>query len=151
MNDPVKQVPPVESMDDREISVSILWKATLALVILAGVIHVGLYVMDGAFSREAEKSGRKPTRLEAEGRGLPPEPRLQSTAARELADVRAEEERRLQGWEWASPAKTAARIPVERAMEIVAGRGVAPLAVLPVGSPASSSAEAPPPAAGAAR
>lgn len=142
-----KPVPPVESSDDREIALGFLWKATLGLVAIALLIHVGLYVMDGMFAAADERRERRPTALEAAGRGLPPEPRLQAAAATDLADIRGEEVRRLASWEWLSPARTAARIPIERAMEIVAARGVSALATLPAEPAAPASALAAPSAA----
>ena len=130
MSDP-KGSKPVESMDDREVDLGILWKATLALVAIAVAIHVGLLFLGGFFQAQEQQAERRPTALELAGRHEPPEPRLQPSGSLDLAALRAEEDRRLSAHEWTSPARTSARIPIERAMEIVAGRGVAPLAAMP--------------------
>ena len=52
--------------------------------------------------------------------GGPPEPRLQTTPAGDLAALRAEEDAILHGYGWEDRAAGVVHIPVERAMELVA-------------------------------
>ena len=75
-----------------------------------------------------------------------PSPRVQTHQAEELKDLLSAQRRQLTGYEWADQNKTLVRIPIERAMEIIAqlaGEAYAPL--LPPG-PASAD-----PTAGAQR
>lgn len=51
-------------------------------------------------------------------RTSPPGPELQALPARELALVRAREERMLTGTEWVDPLNGVVRIPIERALEL---------------------------------
>jgi len=51
----------------------------------------------------------------------PPEPRLQTTPAEDLAHARAEEETILDGYGWEDRAAGVVHIPIARAMELVAG------------------------------
>lgn len=54
----------------------------------------------------------------------PPEPRLQTHPEADLRRLRSEEEAVLDGYAWVDRAAGVARIPIERAMELVAeGRG----------------------------
>ena len=53
----------------------------------------------------------------------PPAPRLQPAPRADLAAERSREESRLTGYAWIDPEQGIARIPIERAMAIVAARG----------------------------
>jgi hypothetical protein len=52
-----------------------------------------------------------------------PSPRVQTHQAEELQDLLSAQRRKLTGYEWADQSKTLVRIPVERAMDIIAQRG----------------------------
>ncbi len=65
------------------------------------------------------------------GAGLPappeafPPPRLQSDPAGDLRDYQAAQRARLEGYAWADRERGLVRIPIERAMEMIAARGAA--------------------------
>jgi hypothetical protein len=52
-----------------------------------------------------------------------PSPRVQTHQAEELRDLLSRQRRHLTGYQWADQNKTLVRIPIERAMEIIAQRG----------------------------
>jgi hypothetical protein len=54
----------------------------------------------------------------------PPGPRLQTNAARNLQDFRAEEEKRLNGYSWVDRSKGVVRIPIEQAMKKLVTTGI---------------------------
>jgi hypothetical protein len=54
----------------------------------------------------------------------PPEPRLQPTPGVDLQKFRAEEEKVLHNYGWVDAGSGIARIPIERAMELTAQRGL---------------------------
>jgi len=56
---------------------------------------------------------------EALSQPLPPEPRLQVDPEMELEAMRLEEARRLEGYAWVNEPAGIARVPVERAIEIL--------------------------------
>jgi len=63
-----------------------------------------------------------------------PSPRVQTHQAEQLKDLLAAQRRRLTGYEWADQSKALVRIPIERAMEIIAQRaGEAYAPLLPPG------------------
>jgi len=63
-----------------------------------------------------------------------PSPRVQTHQAEELKDLLSAQRQQLTGYEWADQSKTLVRIPVERAMEIIAQRaGEAYAPLLPPG------------------
>jgi hypothetical protein len=57
---------------------------------------------------------------------MPPEPRLQQSPSRDLKAMRAREDWQLNHYSWVDPAKGLVSIPIERAIEIVAQRGIPP-------------------------
>lgn len=74
--------------------------------------------------REARRSPPANPLAATEGRRLPPAPRLQVNPARDIAELRLAEDRRLQGYGWVDPGKGIARIPIERAMAILVEKGL---------------------------
>jgi hypothetical protein len=68
----------------------------------------------------ADRLGRLPT-----GRAQPPAPRLQIDPKADLEHLRAQERERLTTYGWVDRERRIARIPIERAMELLAGRGLA--------------------------
>ena len=75
-----------------------------------------------------------------------PSPRVQTHQAEQRQDLLAAQRRRLTGYEWANQNKTLVRIPIERAMEIIAQRGAE--AYAPLLPPDATTAD---PTAGAQR
>jgi hypothetical protein len=75
-----------------------------------------------------------------------PSPRVQRDEAQQLQELRSAQRRQLTGYEWTDQDKTLVRIPVERAMEIIAQRGAEAYAPLLPPGPATAD-----PTAGAQR
>src|SRR5258708_16228643 len=71
-----------------------------------------------------------------------PSPRVQTHQAEQLKDLLAAQRQQLTEYEWADQNKTLIRIPIERAMEIIAQRGARAYAPLLPPGPATA---APPP------
>ncbi len=59
---------------------------------------------------------------ESYGRQIPPEPRLQADPLGDLRALRAEEDALLHGYGWADRQAGTVRIPIERAIELLAER-----------------------------
>jgi hypothetical protein len=82
--------------------------AILALSLLAIVLLVY------AWARPVLTAGPAPARP------IPPQPRLQAAPAVDLAAVRSLQQAQLEGYRWMDDAHTVARIPIERAMALLA-------------------------------
>jgi len=54
----------------------------------------------------------------------PPEPRLQPYPVLDMREMRANEDRLLQTYAWVDPDKEIVKIPVDRAMDLIAERGL---------------------------
>ncbi len=108
-----------------DVNSAFLTKFGIGMAFLIIVFLFGLYwLFDYFVQREAGLSA-PPSRVTAK---LPPEPRLQHHAARDMQEMRAAEDEAMQRYGWVDPAKGIVRIPVDRAMEIIAKKG---LPVLP--------------------
>lgn len=55
---------------------------------------------------------------------LPPEPRLQSNPKLDLQEFRAQEQGDLNSYHWVDPSKGVVSIPIDRAIQIIAQRGI---------------------------
>ena len=74
-----------------------------------------------------QNGGRMPTRargLDIDARDLPPEPRLQVSPILDLQQMRAAEDRILNSYGWVDRSAGTVRIPIDRAMDILAQRGL---------------------------
>jgi len=94
---------------------------------MAGLVVAFLFGLWGLFQyfakREAELNA--PPQQVVTAQKLPPEPRLQPDPALDMRRMRAEEDQVMRQYAWIDPDKGIVRIPVERAMELVAQRGLA--------------------------
>ncbi len=116
----------------------VVFGAILSLVmVLALVATYGMIRLLGWWDRPRLETPASPLAT----RTVPSEPRLQVAAPKELKSLRAAEEEVLTSYAWVSKEAGIARIPIERAMQLVLEHG------LPAGKPAA----APPPAKGGAQ
>ena len=94
---------------------------TLA-VILAGFL---MWFLFDRFAAREQRRSPQPERMEAQNpQKEPPEPRLQPNPPMDLKNFREGEEAVLNGYAWVDPDKGIVRIPVARAMELVAQEGL---------------------------
>ncbi len=126
MSEPVTQPPDAASVaaghelhDVRVTSMLAFAAALAALVALACVFLIWLF---GWFEARAERHDPVLSPL-AESQ-TPPEPRLETRPSRNLEQLRAAEDRLLRRYRWIDQEQGMVRIPVERAMELVAQEGL---------------------------
>jgi hypothetical protein len=109
--------------ETRDVNVrAVIWFAS-ALVVTAIVIHVALGGLFSVFKR-AHPSSDPPSRLVLEPRVVAPAPRLQRDPVREMEQFRASEEAKLNSYALDAKQPGIARIPIERAIELIAQRGL---------------------------
>lgn len=98
---------------------------------MAALIVIFLFALWGMFeylkNREAEAGLPLSPSAMVNAQKQPPEPRLQRHAAQDMRDWRAAEDKALHQYGWIDPDKGIVQIPVERAMDLIAQRGL-PLA-----------------------
>jgi hypothetical protein len=97
----------------------------VALVVVAAVIHLLIYVLFGYFtSRENAKVAAEYPLAAAAGNRVPPEPRLQTDPRQDLADLRAKEDELLGSYGWVDKNAGVVRIPIDAAMKLTLERGL---------------------------
>jgi hypothetical protein len=116
---------PVE-IYDREIDLKRILGFTGGLVAVTLVVLAVMWWMSTSFKQQEEANDRAPSPLaEARLDPIPPGPRLQPSPPRDMDELRAKDREALTTYGWVDPAEGVARIPVARAIEIVADKGLA--------------------------
>jgi hypothetical protein len=101
-------------------------------VLIAGIGVLGLMLVASGVTRvlvghyvrrEARSSAPANPLAERWAPALPPEPRLQTDPMRDLLELRAREGAQLHGYAWADRQTGHVRIPIERAMALLATDG----------------------------
>ena len=100
-----------------------LLKVVVALVVGVVVIAVAVWWMYGYVRREDEVRDVRRTLIPAPS-PLPAEPRLQVDPAEDFVKFKQEQDQVLKSYGWVSRETGRVRIPIDRAMDLVAERGV---------------------------
>jgi hypothetical protein len=109
----------------RDVDVGALMRPALVLFVVIVLTFVSMYWMQRLFEWRHTRADQEAAELARQWpREAPPEPRLQMDPPSELARLRAEEEKQLDGYAWVDRGTGVVRIPVERAIDILAERGL---------------------------
>ena len=106
---------------DLSVKAILIFGVILAVLIVGSLAAMGW--MFGFFASEEAKRDVPPSPL-ATTRSATPEPRLQVAAVRDMKTLRAAEDAILTTYGWASKETGAARIPIDRAMQLLLERGL---------------------------
>jgi hypothetical protein len=107
-----------------ELNSRVVVVAAIALLVVLALTAVGGgFLLLHYTRREAEQSAPA-SPLADYGRQIPPEPRLQADPLGDLRALRAEEDALLHGYTWVDRKAGTVRIPIERAMDLLAGQVV---------------------------
>lgn len=116
-----------------DVNARALTKFGLSMSLLIVIFLFGLFfVFQYLKNREAEAGLPLSPSALVNNQKLPPEPRLQSHATQDMREFRAVEDRAMHEYAWIDPDKGIVRIPVDRAMELIAQRGL-PATTQPAG------------------
>jgi hypothetical protein len=100
-----------------------LLKVVVALVVTVVIIAAGVWWMYGYVRKQDEGRDVRRTLIPPPS-PLPAEPRLQVDPAEDFVKFKQEQDQVLNSYGWVSRETGRVRIPVERAMDLVAERGV---------------------------
>jgi hypothetical protein len=109
--------------ESRDLSIRAIVTFALALtafVSLAVFLLIGLF---GRLREKAERADALPPPLR-ESRVWPPAPRLQVSSGLDLEELRRREEEQLRTYGWIDRDRRVVRIPIDRAMKLIAERGL---------------------------
>ena len=109
--------------EQRDVSVRLVLLTVvsgLAFIVLAGA---ALYGLEALYGQLALPTAQPPPSALPRRHPEPPPPRLQSAPAADLAVYRAREQAILESYAWVDRDAGIARIPIARAIELLAERG----------------------------
>ena len=102
----------------------IVWAGIGALVVTALVFGLVRWTYVSYLTHEAMQSPPANPLTSSYGRQLPPEPRLQTSPVKDLLALHAAEDAVLDSYGWVDRKAGIVRIPIGRAMELLAQRGL---------------------------
>lgn len=118
--------------EERDVHARPIALAVLGLTAVAVAAFVLMYLLFGVFAAMQAKQSAAPSPLAgAYGLKEPPEPRLQTKPLRDLHDLRARDAAALHAYAWVDRDAGVVRIPIERAIEVLAARGLPARAAAP--------------------
>ena len=100
-----------------------VWAVGKFALALIAIILVSLGLLTGLFKYFQSRDAANPART-IEPSKVFPEPQLQATPVLDLKAIRAEEDKLLNGYAWLDPQKGLVRIPIDRAIDLLARRGL---------------------------
>jgi hypothetical protein len=120
--------------EGHDVSIRAIVRFGVGLTIAAVIIHVGIWLLFRFFERYAEKrdvapsalSARRPVEAPRNPDKLFPEPRLERFPFATRESLRRQEDALLSGYGWVDRGTGAVRIPIDRAMDLIAERGLPP-------------------------
>jgi hypothetical protein len=121
--------PPTRTLGtfDREINLRGIFYAVVGLVVVALVCHLLIWGLLKGFTSFDTRRDPAPSPLAEENKQPPPPgPQLQATPELDLLKLRREEDRKLGGAGWIDQQQGTVRVPIDVAMEVIAGRGLGP-------------------------
>lgn len=122
---PAETGAPAARHEPSDISVRTVVVFVAALVVAAVVIHAGLWLLFEYFvAREGRGDEPLPPMVVTSPERQPPEPRLQTSPPADMRAMEQAEQEMLTSYGWIDRERGIVRIPIERAMAIIAERGL---------------------------
>jgi hypothetical protein len=111
--------------EERDVSFAPLVRGMIGLVALIVFSGVIVFFVFGLLAEHAAKTSPPANPLaQSFGRQVPPEPRLQPDPLQDLRALHAQEDAVMNSYGWVDRKAGVVRIPVQRAMELLAQRGL---------------------------
>lgn len=107
-----------------DVRTNVLAGLAIGIGLLVIVSLTGIAIMWRFMAYETHYTGEMAGSPLAPMRPPPPSPRLQVTPAADLYEMRQQEDLRLHTYGWIDQSKGVARIPIDRAMDLIAQRGL---------------------------
>lgn len=118
---------PAAGTFDREINLRGIFYTVVGLVVVAVLCHLLIWGLLKGFTSFDTRRDPAPSPLpQANVQPDPPGPPLQTRPEIDLRNMRAEEDRKLGGAGWVNQQQGTVHVPIDVAMEVIAGRGLGP-------------------------
>lgn len=112
--------------ETRDVNVRLVAYAGSGLILVVILAAIAMLWLFDFFSERTDREQVPPPPIARSARQEPPQPRLQTNPRKDLADMRAEEDAVLDSYGWVDEKAGIARVPIGRAVEMVAEHGVPP-------------------------
>jgi hypothetical protein len=109
--------------EERDVQLRPLIISGMGLAIIAGLSLLAMWLLFDYFAARRARLEVAPSPV-FEARQLPPEPRLEVSPQQDLRQIRAAEMALLHSYGWVDRQAGIVRIPIERAIELLAARGL---------------------------
>jgi hypothetical protein len=109
--------------EERDVQLRPLIISGMGLAMLAGLSLLAMWLLFDYFAARRARLELAPSPM-FEARQLPPEPRLEVSPQQDLRQMRAAETAVLHSYGWVDRQAGIVRIPIERAIELLAERGL---------------------------
>jgi hypothetical protein len=124
MTKPEDKRPAETAHDDREIDARNIARFSIGVLVLTAVAMGVMWLADGWLTKSERASHAPPPPMATERPLAPPDPKLQPSPGAGLAQLRAEEEAQLHAYRWIDREEGVVQIPIDRAIELLARRGL---------------------------
>jgi hypothetical protein len=146
--DPHQHGGPALGHEPTDANLGSAWRLYFFMLAFLGLVFVAMWYALGAFGAAVTRQETPPPPLaQRKGDRLPPGPRLQTTPYLDLEQYRQAQQQVLDRYAWVDEQNGIAQIPIERAIELVAERGLPAPTPMPAPAPGPGT---PKPAEGAA-
>jgi len=98
----------------------------IGILVTAALISSLLYFYFHFLVERSARLSPPPLPMNLHGDVVPPAPRIQASPSRDLRDLRVYEDDVLQKYAWIDKSKGRLGIPIDRAMQLIAERGIPP-------------------------
>jgi hypothetical protein len=134
---------PEAGRETQDVSIPAIVKFGIGLAVVAILVHVAMWALFRVYAAGADKQDQPvPPMVAASLQRTPREPRLEPHPLAPRLAARARENAVLSSYGWVDRGAGIARIPIDRAMELLVERGLpAPKPVTPVPTPGAGKRE----------
>ncbi len=108
--------------ETKDLNVRGVVRFAAALLVVGVVLHAAIAALFGVYKRETDRADRPPHPLATPA--PPPAPRLEVAPRAALEALRREEDALLHSYGWVDRSQGRARIPIDRALEMIERRGL---------------------------
>lgn len=112
-----------QDYQDRDINITSIVVALIVIVVVTISAAIGMLALHRTYASAYEEAREQAPDL-VKVREIPPGPKLQVNGQAELEEYQAAIQSQLESYEFTDKMRGVGRIPVERAMEILAERGL---------------------------
>ena len=119
------EIDPTTRAEPQDVNVKAVWLAGIGILVVLWAIVLLIYPLFSYYKYE-RTSGRDPAKVLSYIPKLPPRPRNENEPYLVLQKFRAREASELTSYQWVDRNKGIVSIPIERAIQLLAQRGIPP-------------------------